>query len=164
MRLFDYILIIGMGVFGLLLPRTASTDAMPMSYPKSIKEIILEASYVNKVPPEIMLAVCSVESGLNPALVNPDDGDSASWGLGQIKVGTAKKLGFTGHGKDLLNPEVNAYFSAKYMRYQLERYEFSWIRGIKSYNAGTSHTNKPNDYYNQVYKFIKQYDKELDKR
>jgi len=97
-----------------------------------------------------------------------------SYGLFQIKASTAQGLGFEviekvkvttlrhgksrtivktiNHTKDLLKPEVNAWYAAKLLRHLYDRYGDT-VKVISAYNAG--HPTKANDEY--VSKVLKQY-------
>lgn len=86
---------------------------------------------------ELLRAVCSVESNLNPSAHHKLDGYSDSYGLCQIKHETALGLGFKGSPKKLFDPKINAYYAAKYLDYQLGRYDGDWLKAISAYNAGS---------------------------
>lgn len=84
----------------------------------------------------MLSAVCMVESGHNASAYTAHDGGSPSIGACQIKYATAKTLGFRGTPRDLQFPETNAYYAAKYLRKQLDRYDNNQFRAIAAYNAG----------------------------
>jgi len=84
-----------------------------------------------KVPPSLLAAIADVESGGNPNA----RGRSGEIGLMQIKCDTAREMGMTGSCEDLLNPYVNVWYAARYLRYQYNRYG-SWEKAISAYNAG----------------------------
>lgn len=117
---------------------------------------ILAASQTFSLPPGLLSAVCYVESHHKPRAVNRQDGGSPSLGLCQIKLDTAKLLGFQGKEKDLMNPKVNAYYAAKYLKKQLDRYDGYYYRAISAYNAGKFWMDlngmaRNNDYVEKVY-------------
>lgn len=64
-----------------------------------------------------------------------NDGGSPSYGLCQVKLATARHMGFKGKPSDLLKPDINADLAAKYLRYQLNRYG-SMEKALSAYNAG----------------------------
>lgn len=98
--------------------------------------IILLAAKAVKVPGALLLAICIHETGLKNALV-PHDGGTPTFGICQVKKDTAVFLGFKGTAKELMNPETNALYAAKYLHYQLDRYDGSWSKSVSAYNAGS---------------------------
>lgn len=98
--------------------------------------IILTAAKTVKVSGALLLAICTHESNLKNVVV-PHDGGSPSYGICQVKYDTAKMLGFTGQARDLLHPETNAFYAAKYLAYQQQRYGNCWVKLAASYNAGS---------------------------
>jgi soluble lytic murein transglycosylase-like protein len=88
------------------------------------------------VPGALMLAVCSNESNLTNAFA-PHDGGSPSFGICQIKLDTAKMVGYLGDGHGLMNPEINVKWSAIYLKKLLDQYDDSWCKSVSAYNLGT---------------------------
>lgn len=108
------------------------------------------------LPHGLLDSVCYIESGRNPAAVHIKDGDSNSIGLCQIKLKTAKWLGFRGSEKDLYNPKVNVRYAAKYLQYQIIRHKGNTTKALIAYNKGnakgltrTSYSDKVNEYWRQ---------------
>lgn len=123
-------------------------SVLPVSLPVETRPAnnhyhIQTAAKAFNLEPELLLAICRVESRCKATKVNHNDGTRAqrdlgviskSYGLFQIKKGTAKGLGWTSK-EDLLDPAVNAYYAAKLIRYQINRY--AEIKStISAYNAG----------------------------
>lgn len=103
------------------------------------------------VPFRLLLAICTVESSMDPKAIHPHDGDGTSYGLCQIKEATAKQMGFEANTALLMNYNVNSFYAAKYLSHQLERYEDDWIKAIAAYNRGSSNNHISNqDYVNRV--------------
>lgn len=102
----------------------------------TVTMIIVAAAKSVGVPGALLLAICTHESNLKNVMV-PHDGGSPSYGICQIKEATANSLGFKGKARELMNPTVNAKFSAKYLKMQLERYDGDWCKATAAYNAGT---------------------------
>ena len=111
------------------------------------------------VPHKVLYAICKAESHLNPKALGINDGgnNSHAYGLCQIRMPTAKWMGFKGDDNcingdfsnksnriyrncKLFGPYTNAYWAAKYIKYQLDRYDNSWINAIAAYNAGSVRT------------------------
>lgn len=102
------------------------------------------------VPVQLMLALCTVESGLNPIAVNQYDGNSASYGLCQIKLETAKRFIPKITAKALLRPAFNVVAATKYLRHQYNRYG-DWRMAIAAYNSGTVKYNQYGKLVNRNY-------------
>lgn len=145
--------------------------------------IILSAAKAAGVPGVLLLAICTHESSLTNIMV-PHDGDSASYGLCQIKESTARSLGFkgsvsgplkfspvfpntmepVGKAEGLMVPQTNAKYAAKYLKLQLQRYNGDFCMATAAYNAGTysPSTKKPGKPRN--YKYIEQVILHLDEQ
>lgn len=108
-----------------------------------VQKALHNASVVVGVPVKLLSAVCYVESRHNPKAFRAKDGKSASYGMCQLKLATARFMGFTGLAKDLQDVHINAFLAAKYLHYQHTRYK-SWKKAVSAYNAGhASNHNKP---------------------
>ena len=99
--------------------------------------IFLNASQTFTLPPALLDSLCFVESGHNQAAVHLDDGGSNSVGVCQVKLRTARWLGFKGTEQQLLKPKTNVYYAAKYLAYQLHRYK-NVEKAIVAYNKGNA--------------------------
>ena len=127
----------------LLLPFNMATN--------SFKENTLESFYnkaaiSNGVDYRVLKAICEVETNHNTKLKKIWDGGSYSYGICQVKLGTARAMGFKGSDKELSNPEINIEFAARYLAYQLKRYKGNYKKAIVSYNRG-SYTNEETKSY-----------------
>lgn len=89
------------------------------------------------LPPGLLSSLCYVESRHNVNAIHIDDGGSPSLGICEIKLHTARLLGFTGTQKDLMNANVNIYYAGKYLKQQLDRYKQNQFKAIAAYNAGS---------------------------
>lgn len=89
------------------------------------------------LPAGLIQAICFTESGYNVHAIHLYDGATHSYGVCQIKIETARFLGFKGTERQLLKPETNVYYAGKYLRYQLNRYSGNRYKAIAAYNAGT---------------------------
>jgi len=109
------------------------------------------AATVVQVPVDILIAICTVESGLNPQAYNKYDGKSPSYGLCQVKYDTAKWMGYKGDKRGLFNPDTNSLYAAKYLKYQLNRYQGNLVKAVSAYNRGNA--NRANvRYVRKVFK------------
>lgn len=115
------------------------------------RQAIKQAAQEYKVSENLLLSICTVESGLRPHVINHDDGGSASIGLCQVKVATARWLGFKVTQSDLLYPLVNARAAAKYLNYIFTSDVDDVIVVIARYNAGSVKRAKDGRLINQRY-------------
>lgn len=150
-----YVIVVLLAISVLLTPKdsVSNTDTTPY--------FILTAAHRFDVDPDLMLAICRVESKCRQSAFNYDDGNRkdklghkivSSHGLFQMQLGTARHLGFKGSRKDLMRPDVNTYYAAKLLRHLDNRYG-DMIKVISAYNAG--HYTKHNKMY--VHKVMKWY-------
>lgn len=112
---------------------------------------ILLAALIVGIDPELLSAVCYVESGHKVDAYVHNDGGSPSYGQCQIKMDTAKDMGFNGTKAQLMSPGTNALYAAKYLRYQHKRYGL-WSSAVISFNAGRVIKNQR--YLNKVKKVM----------
>jgi len=107
------------------------------------------------VSPDLLSAICYAESHHNhKAYVHADGtGDNHAFGICQVLLKTAEQYGFkdprctedfksrkqdrTYSNCKLFGPYTNALYAARYLKYQLDRYDGSWINAIAAYNTGT---------------------------
>jgi soluble lytic murein transglycosylase-like protein len=108
----------------------------------TFETIILAAAKAAKVSGVLLLAICSHESNNFTMNYSPQDNGSPSFGICQIKYGTAVALGFAGKASDLMNPQTNATYAAKYLAHQAFYYGEDWVKLAASYNAGTYNPGK----------------------
>lgn len=109
------------------------------------------ASATYGLPQGLNTAICTVESNLNPKAVNEDDGGSASLGICQIKLYTARTLGFKGTATELQRPETNIRYASAYLRSQLNRYSGDIRKAVSAYNMGTYREREDGTTYNRRY-------------
>lgn len=142
-----------------------------------MESIILLVAKTVGVPGVLLLAICTNESGLNNLTIL-HDGGSPSVGICQVKKETAELMGYkgisygklrptknrmypgameaVGRAKGLMNPKTNAEFAAKYLKYQLERYDNNWCKATAAFNAGTYNPSKKSPGKPRNYKYVKQ--------
>lgn len=103
----------------------------------SIALLFVAASQAFSLPPGLLSALCFVESSHRPYVINIHDGGSPSIGICQLKLTTARSLGFRGSSKELKRPGVNIYFAAKYLHSKIEKNNGNLVRAIAAYNRGS---------------------------
>ncbi len=103
----------------------------------SITTIITGAAKVAHVSGALLLAICSHESNNFTLNYNANDKGTPSIGVCQVKLATARLVGFKGKPKDLMNASVNGKIAAMYLKYQQNRYGSEWLKLASAYNAGS---------------------------
>ena len=84
---------------------------------------ICDAQLKTGIDPNLIYAICQVESKGNTTAYTPADGTSPSYGMCQVKYRTAEWLGFKGRQAELMIPAINAEYAARYLRANLWRYK-----------------------------------------
>lgn len=108
-------------------------------------------SQTYNLPPDLLKSLCYVESTHNVYAVHIDDGGSNSIGVCQIKLPTAKLMGFRGTDKELMNVHDNVKYAAKYLTFQLRRYNGNVYKAVAAYNTGSYITHNGVDPINKPY-------------
>ncbi len=104
------------------------------------------------LPPGLINAICYVESHHKPAAINAHDGGSASFGVCQIKLATARDLGFGGTADELRrNDVINVYYAAKYLKQHSNKYNNDYRKAVSAYNAGKHRVDDNGVTKNHVY-------------
>jgi len=116
------------------------------------------------VDPRILASICYVESKWNPRALNKVDGKTSSYGLCQIKLETARSVGFKGSSKDLFKASVNIHFAGLYYKAKLLKYRGNEFCAIAAYNAGACRYAFSGKILNNKYvkKVTKSFEKMLD--
>ncbi len=104
----------------------------------TLTALFITVSQSLSLPPGLMSAICYTESRHNVKAINYHDGDGDSLGNCQIKLASARFVGYRGDARRLMQPEANVLWASKYFRYQLFRYNGDVVSAISAYNAGTA--------------------------
>ncbi len=99
-------------------------------------DAIVAAAIKVGVPAQLLLALCFVESS-HKNVVAHHDGGSASLGICQVKQSTARMVMKNVYASDLFKPAVNAEVAARYLAYQLSRYDGNVRCAVAAYNRGS---------------------------
>lgn len=110
------------------------------------------ASTAFDLPNNLLASVCYIESHYDANAMRHDDGNGDSLGLCQIKLQTAKLMGFNGTAKQLMNPIVNSHYAAKYLSHQLIRYNGNVTKALVAYNMGSAKSFTRSKYSDKVMK------------
>lgn len=106
------------------------------------------------IPKDILLAVCFQESK-HEAIGAIPDGDTMSYGICQMKLGTAIwmrnefKIAHVPTPKNLTNVKTNSFYAALFLLYQYKRYG-DWISAIEAYNKGSKVSGPKSKYVKSV--------------
>lgn len=115
-------------------------------------DIVAAKSIKHGVPTTLIYAIIFMESSIHPnTKIWEPNVEQFAMGLGQVLPSTARWMGFKGTDEELLKPEVNLEYVAKYLRYQLDRYENDIPEAIAAYNAGSVKYREDGSYINQAY-------------
>ena len=95
---------------------------------RDVRELASEVARRHGLPPELVLAVVSVESGFQPQAVSP----KGAQGLMQLMPGTASALGV----EDAFDPEQNLDGGIRHLGSLLVLYGGDVTRALAAYNAG----------------------------
>lgn len=117
----------------------------------TITALFLSATVHYGLPPGLLSSLCYVESKHDINAIHHDDGDMNSVGICQVKLKTAKWLGFKGTEKQLMDPATNIDFAAKYLKYQINRYK-SLQKAVIAYNKGHAGNLTYTAYQDKVFK------------
>lgn len=106
--------------------------------------VFISVSQTFNLPTGLLSALCYVESNHDVRAIHMDDGGSSSIGLCQVKLSTARYLGYRGDAKKLqMDGRVNAHYAGKYLRLQLTKHNGDILKAVAGYNSGTTRL----DYY-----------------
>ena len=93
----------------------AAAAAMMLIHPASAQradyeQMVATHAAANGVPVELVHRVIMRESRYNPRAVS-----RGNYGMMQIKLATARSMGYTGTAEGLLDPETNLTYAVKYL-------------------------------------------------
>ena len=100
--------------------------------PSDYDAMVEKHARANHVPAALVHRVIQRESKYHPELV----GRGGTIGLMQIKVETARSLGYTGDAKGLRDPETNLTYGVKYLAGAYRAAEGDHARAMHYYAAG----------------------------
>jgi len=112
----------------------------------------MAATHTFNLPVGLIDSLCYVESKHDITKIHKDDGTSDSLGVCQVKWTTAHDLGFNGTPEQLMNPQTNIYYAAKYLSHQIARYHGDITKGVIAYNRGHAGRLTVTSYSSKVFK------------
>lgn len=139
----------------ILLSPSLAFSVTPRGYkkpPKKVLELIHQKAVSYKIDAIILESLIRWESSFDEKAKGKDTKprkgvpavENYSLGLGQIKLSTAKGLGYVATEKELYYPYVNIEYTAKYLRKLMEEYG-QYEKALSAYNAG--HLTTANQKY-----------------
>jgi len=113
---------------------------------KTYSKLIERHAHANGIPVALALAVVKAESGFNPRVT----GSAGEIGLMQIKLSTARGLGYSGSAKGLYDPATNIKWGMKYLGQAHKLAKGSECGALSRYNGGHGTTRMIRSYCNRV--------------
>ena len=95
-------------------------------------ELVTRHALANGLPPALVHRVIMRESRYNPSLV----GRGGTIGLMQIKLATARGLGYTGTAEGLRDPDTNLTYAVKYLAGAYRAADGNHDRAVGYYASG----------------------------
>lgn len=99
------------------------------------RHTITTISCRNHVDPRLVAAIIETESHFRRYARRVERDGHVSLGLMQVKVKTARWLGFKKPARTLYLPWVNLFYGVRYLAMNISRYRDVWD-GVSAYNAG----------------------------
>lgn len=132
-------------VIGLVCGACQTVDASSATGVAPLGQLVTVKAQQHNVPVALAHAIVTKESNFNPNALS-----SGNYGLGQIRCGTARGLGFQGNCRNLLDPNTNLEYSMRYLREALDRSRGDWCKAATLYNRGTNATPRRSAYCDHV--------------
>jgi soluble lytic murein transglycosylase-like protein len=111
--------------------RDMAENADAKSRANQLRKVIEQAARDNAIPVALAHAVIRIESNYNWKIVH-----AGNYGLMQIKLATARSLGFVGTPAALLDPATNLRFGLKYLAGAYQRTGGDLCLTIMKYQSG----------------------------
>lgn len=119
-------------LFGIASPDHASASASKAGHNQKYSSLIAKHARANGVPVDLARAVVKHESGFNPGVT----GKAGEIGLMQIKLQTARGMGYKGSAKGLYDPATNLRWGMKYLGQARKLAGGSECGALSRYNGG----------------------------
>lgn len=115
--------------------------------------LVAQEARNQKVPVALAVAVAQAESTFNCKAYNK----SGAIGLMQIKLATAKSMGYAGSAKGLYDCATNAHFGVKYLKAAMHAADGNHCHAATLYNRGIYAKPKSSGYCKKVLRIAEQY-------
>jgi len=103
------------------------------------------------LPNGLLESLCYVESKHKVDAIHYYDGKTHSYGVCQIKLETARSMGFKGTAKQLMQPEINVRYAGLYLTFQIKRYKGNTKKAVIAYNRGNAKGLTSSQYQIKVF-------------
>ena len=124
----------GRGTFSFLaaaLAASAQAAFFPAALAGSHDALVAKHAAANGVPEHLVHRVIRIESRGNAAVVH-----RGNYGLMQIRLGTARGVGYSGDAKGLLDPDTNLTYAVRYLAGAYRAAGCDADRTVKYYQRG----------------------------
>ena len=98
---------------------------------RALRPRIEQHARENALPVALANAIIRIESNYNPKIVH-----AGNYGLMQIKLATARAVGFGGSAADLLDPDTNLRYGLKYLGSVYQQSQGDLCLTIMKYQSG----------------------------
>lgn len=120
----------------------AAVAALLLIHPASAQQneysgMVASHAAANGVPVELVHRVIMRESRYQPRAIS-----KGNYGMMQIRLGTARGLGYTGTAQGLLDPETNLAYAVKYLAGAYRAANGNQDQAVRYYAAGYYHAAK----------------------
>ena len=107
---------------------------------------------------DLLPAVCWHESKHDASAYRKKDGNKGdpkptpSIGVSQLKLATARQMGFKGTAKELMKPDITIEIAGAYLAWQIKRYTNrrtavpDYSKAVTAYNQGTTYGSGGSTY------------------
>ena len=93
--------------------------------------LVANHAAANGVPPELVHRIIMRESRYNPHAAH-----KGNFGMMQIRLGTARALGYTGTAQGLLDPDTNLTYAVKYLAGAYRAAGGNHAQAVRYYSSG----------------------------
>lgn len=105
---------------------------------QALRQLVAAQAAAHGVPVALAHAVVTIESSYRPRALN-----RGNYGLMQIRLATARSMGFRGAPRDLLDPAVNTRYAMRYLGRAWRAAGGDVCRTIQRYQTGSLNRRMP---------------------
>ncbi len=117
----------------------------------TITSLFIIATTAFNLPPNLLSAICWVESKHDVNAIHYDDGPEDSLGICQVQLSSAYTVGFRGTAEELMKPEINTIIAGAILKQQMDRYHGDIKKAVIAYNLGHAGSLTTTKYQRRVY-------------
>ena len=120
-----------------LLQNASATDAAGNAGPRAYDGLVARHAAANGLPESLVRRVIVRESRYNPRAVS-----KGNYGIMQIRLGTARAMGYTGGAAGLLDADTNMTYAVRYLAGAYRAAGGNQDRAVMNYARGYYHSAK----------------------